>query len=192
MAFNSLHYIFIFLPLVAALNLVAWKLHPIISRFFITAVSIWFYCELANDGVLWLALSCLVTYFTYLIGSRFSFRRTAFAAGIIFNVAMLCFFKYKYLITWNNLSFAVDDLMSPVAISFFVFQQVSFLVDAYKKKIESVAILDYVYYITFFPKMVSGPITRYDRLMSGSETGMSSSRLISGLMLASIYQNKIL
>ena len=186
MAFNSLHYIFIFLPIVSIVNYFSWKLHPQISRFFITAVSIWFYCELAQDGVLWLALSCLITYFSYLIGSKFSFRRTAFGAGIVSNVVMLCFFKYKYLITWNGLAFAIDDLMTPVAISFFVFQQVSFLVDAYKKKIERVAFLDYVYYITFFPKMVSGPITRYDRLMSGSSSILDSSKLISGLMLLSI------
>ncbi|MBJ9161781.1 MBOAT family protein [Citrobacter farmeri] len=186
MAFNSLHYIFIFLPIVAIINYFSWKLHPQISRFFITAVSIWFYCELAQDSVLWLALSCLATYFSYLIGSKFNFRRTAFGAGIVSNVAMLCFFKYKYLITWNSLSFAIDDLMAPVAISFFVFQQVSFLVDAYKKKEERVAFLDYAYYITFFPKMVSGPITRYDRLMSGSSSILDSSKLISGLMLLSI------
>lgn len=186
MAFNSLHYIFMFLPIVALVNYFSWKLHPQISRFFITAVSIWFYCQLAQYGVIWLTLSVVATYFSYLFGNKFIFRKTAFGAGIIFNVAMLCFFKYKYLIVGSGLSFAIDDLIAPVAISFFVFQQVSFLVDAYKRKIERVAFLDYVYYVTFFPKMVSGPITRYDRLMSGSETGLSSGKLISGLMLLSV------
>ncbi|HEB1130338.1 TPA: MBOAT family protein [Escherichia albertii] len=186
MAFNSLHYIFIFLPLVAFLNLIVWKIHPLMSRFFITAVSIWFYCELANDGVLWLAISCIITYVSYLIGNMISFRRTAFGAGIIFNASMLCLFKYKYIFTLSELPFRIEDLIAPVAISFFVFQQVSFLVDAYKKKIERVSLLDYVYYITFFPKMVSGPITRYDRLMAGSAAPVDSSKLISGLVLLSI------
>lgn len=186
MAFNSLHYIFLFLPIVALLNYLSWKLHPQISKFFIVAVSIWFYCELAQDGVWWLALSCVATYFSYLFGSRFKFRKTAFGAGIVFNLALLCFFKYKYIFLGSGISFAIDDLMAPVAISFFVFQQVSFLVDAYKGKIGRVLFLDYLYYVTFFPKMVSGPITRYERLMSGSETRLDSSKLITGLMLLSI------
>ncbi|MCU7785403.1 MBOAT family O-acyltransferase [Lelliottia amnigena] len=186
MAFNSLHYIFMFLPIVALVNYFSWRLHPNISRFFIVAVSIWFYYELTKDGALWLALSCLVTYASYLFGNKFSFRRTIFGAGIVLNLAMLCFFKYKYIIQGSSISFAIDELMAPAAISFFVFQQVSFLVDAYKRKVGCVLFLDYLYYVTFFPKMVSGPITRYNRLMAGSETRQDSSKLITGMMLLSI------
>jgi len=186
MAFNSLHYIFLFLPIVALVNYFAWKLHPQISRFFIVAASIWFYCELAQDGVLWLVISCLITYGAYLISNRCNCRRLIYGAAIVINIAMLCFFKYNYILSWDSESLNAGALMAPIAISFFVFQQVSFLVDAYKRKFEHVIFLDYVYYVTFFPKMVSGPITRYDRLMVGSAAPVDSSKLISGLILLSI------
>ncbi|EOC0028789.1 MBOAT family protein, partial [Cronobacter sakazakii] len=66
--------------------------------------------------------------------------------------------------------------------------QISFIVDAYKGKIESSSFLDYLYYILFFPKMIAGPITRWQSLIPqiNSRTFINSSMVLLGLTVISI------
>ncbi|EIP9372708.1 MBOAT family protein, partial [Salmonella enterica] len=76
----------------------------------------------------------------------------------------------------------------PLAISFFTFQQISIQVDSYLSKNENINITDYLYYILFFPKLISGPITRYSDLMPQSNEKRTSraSEIIAGLSIFSV------
>jgi alginate O-acetyltransferase complex protein AlgI len=93
------------------------------------------------------------------------------AAGIVFNLALLGFFKYKFLffappaLTGNG---AVDFLLNlplPIGISFFVFHNVSLLVDLTRQKSPRPELASVFLYIIFFPQLVSGPITRAQMFM---------------------------
>ena len=93
--------------------------------------------------------------------------------GIVFNLALLAFFKYKFL--FMNLTSAgptgvapVDFLLKlplPIGISFFVFHNISLLVDLTSKDRLPPNLWDVFLYIIFFPQLVSGPITRAEAFM---------------------------
>ena len=112
-------------------------------------------------------------------------RNTVLAVSVIVNLSTLFYFKYAYFITdvVNNLfgvdfkvfdvfswmgnqltgtnRFSVDDILLPVGISFYTFQAISYIMDVYRKRIEPVRnILDFGFYVSFFPQLVAGPIVR--------------------------------
>ncbi len=96
-------------------------------------------------------------------------RKNAVILGIAvaINIASLLFFKYSN----------VDSIIYPLAISFYTFQQIAFLVDVYRGDIEDTSVIEYLCYITFFPKVLQGPIARYEVLMPQLKR-MSKGRLV--------------
>ena len=115
-----------------------------------------------------------------------SFRRKAWLAlSVCIDLGLLCYFKYAYFFTdvVNSLTglelkvvdvfaqlgnmiagserFDVDKIVLPVGISFFIFQIISYSVDVYRKDVQPVRnILDFGFYVSFFPQLVAGPIVR--------------------------------
>jgi alginate O-acetyltransferase complex protein AlgI len=59
----------------------------------------------------------------------------------------------------------LDAVMIPLAISFFTFQQIAYIVDAYKAPGVQRPFMDYALFVTFFPQLVAGPIIHHDELM---------------------------
>ncbi|MDR1878888.1 MAG: MBOAT family protein, partial [Bacteroidales bacterium] len=104
--------------------------------------------------------------------------------SVVINLLVLSYFKYAYFFTdvYNNLvhsdiqvmnylalwtnnltgsGFTVDKIALPVGISFYTFQTISYSVDVYKKKVLPVNnVLDFGFYVSFFPQLVAGPIVR--------------------------------
>jgi D-alanyl-lipoteichoic acid acyltransferase DltB (MBOAT superfamily) len=112
-------------------------------------------------------------------------RRIYLLTGLIINLFFLCYFKYAYFITdvinnmlgvhlrifntfaWigNGLSatgrFDVSNILLPVGISFYTFQNISYLMDVFRQRIKPVKeILNFGFYVSFFPQLVAGPIVR--------------------------------
>ncbi|MHC2803758.1 alginate O-acetyltransferase complex protein AlgI [Bradyrhizobium diazoefficiens] len=93
-------------------------------------------------------------------------------AGIVFNLALLAFFKYKFLLVDASTAYPIgftpaDFLLRlplPIGISFFVFHNISLLVDLTREK-RPPPLRDVFLYIIFFPQLVSGPITRAGQFM---------------------------
>ncbi len=115
-----------------------------------------------------LALTVIITYYA-LIGAIASNKFWA-VAGIAANLSILAFFKYKFLF-FSNIAFVhtsstlIDYILHlplPIGISFFVFHNISLIVDYYKfgKERDRPSFLQVTLYIIFFPQLVSGPITR--------------------------------
>lgn len=93
-----------------------------------------------------------------------------FAFGIIFNAGLLVFFKYADFFIANvnqisNLNVSFLRLAIPLAISFYTLQQITYLIGIYHNEIKDPNFLDYSIYITFFPRLLMGPITRYNEVM---------------------------
>lgn len=99
-------------------------------------------------------------------------RKTMRTIGVVLNLGLLCFFKYAYFFTdIFNATFGTEysigiKILLPVGISFFTFQNISYIVDVYKRKIPHVSnLLDFGFYTAFFPQLVAGPILRADQFV---------------------------
>jgi hypothetical protein len=118
-----------------------------------------------------LAVAVLGTYLFLILALRN--RRIWLPVGIAFNLALLAFFKYKLLIVEQTSSgltgvTPVDLLLKlplPIGISFFVFHNISLLVDLTRQKSAPPDLTSVFLYIIFFPQLVSGPITRAEMFM---------------------------
>lgn len=97
-------------------------------------------------------------------------RGIALLMGVMFNVGLIFYFKYYDFFFQNfnsvfHTDIAMKNLLLPLGISFFTFQQVSFLVDSYRKETADYGFLEYMAFVTFFPQLVAGPIVLHNELI---------------------------
>lgn len=90
--------------------------------------------------------------------------------GIAANLGALVFFKYanffiETFTTLNGQSFNSVTIVLPLAISFFTFQQIAYLVDVYRNKADETDFLTYCLFVTFFPQLIAGPIVHHGEMM---------------------------
>ena len=176
MLFNSPHFLFLFLPI------------TLVGFFIVARV------RGANAAVAWLVLASLVFYGAWnpryvllialSIGINFSIgreisvsavarRRRAnalLALGVTLNLAALAYFKYTIFIvqTMNDvlrLGWNIEHIVLPLAISFFTFQQIAYLVDARWGISEEPDFLRYCLFVTFFPQLIAGPIVHHAEVL---------------------------
>ena len=152
MAFNSLVFIFIFLPVM----LIVYRFLPKpVQNIFLLIASLLFYAWGSPAALVMILLSTGFNYFAALgIGSRVaqdnrSGARLQLALAVIFDVAVLAVYKYT-------------GLEMPIGVSFYSFSVMSCLFDVYYGKTpERVNFLDFLLYVMFFPKVISGPIVQW-------------------------------
>ncbi len=93
-------------------------------------------------------------------------RKLWVVVSLCVNLGLLCYFKYTNFLLecWASLtggSFSMLDIFLPVGISFFTFQSLSYTIDVYRREIKPLTnLLDYAFYVSFFPQLVAGPIVR--------------------------------
>lgn len=156
----------LFMPLYALLRRRYWQM-----LLFVVAFSFFFYYKSSGWFVLLLAATSLIDWTM----SRLMFRtpsrgrRKAMAAiSIVLSLSVLGFFKYAnfFLWNWNQMvqgNFQPLDIILPVGISFYTFQSISYIVDVYKGRVNPTETwLEYVFFLSFFPALVAGPIVRAD------------------------------
>ena len=107
-------------------------------------------------------------------------RKTILVFGIVLNLSLLGYFKYvDFFIENINYVFSAEvsllNLTLPLAISFFTFQQIAYLVDAYRGKTEEYSFLHYSLFVTFFPQLIAGPIVHHKEMMPQFSEGKFSS-----------------
>lgn len=174
MLFNSFVFIFAFLPIVFFIYFFLNKLKLVIaSKVWLVAGSLFFY-SWWNINYLPLILASL--FFNYAVGTALGRdslsmnKKLVLTIGIILNVSLLGYFKYAdFFISNVNAVFATNiDLLKlalPLAISFFTFQQIAYLVDAYNKETKEYDFLNYALFVTFFPQLIAGPIVHHKEMM---------------------------
>ncbi len=96
--------------------------------------------------------------------------KTILILGILFNIGLLGYFKYAdfFLVNVNGLldtSLPLPGLALPLAISFFTFQQIAYLVDCSKKDANEYDFLNYCLFVSFFPQLIAGPIVHHQEMM---------------------------
>ncbi len=96
--------------------------------------------------------------------------RALLISGLIFNLGLIAWFKYAglFAVTANGLfgtTLPIPHLFLPLAISFFTFEQISYLVDASRGHAPKYTLLDYSLFVSFFPHLIAGPIIRHNDLI---------------------------
>ena len=97
-------------------------------------------------------------------------KKTCLVFGIIINILLLGYFKYTDFIIDNinfisGTSIPLQHIALPLAISFFTFQQIAYLVDSYKGLTKGYNFLNYSLFVTFFPQLIAGPIVAHHEMM---------------------------
>ena len=137
---------------------------------YVVAFSLYFYYK--SSGFYFVLLLLAATY-DYLIGYSLYFsksprtRKWLVAMSVLLNLAMLGYFKYtNFLVDMTNELFGAgflefQNIFLPVGISFFVFQSMSYTIDIYRGQLRPLdSWFDYLFYLSFFPQLVAGPIVR--------------------------------
>ena len=145
------------------------KLH--LRNVYLMFVSWFFYYKTSG---LFLLILLFVTLSDWLIAQRIYKTKNKFwlCLSVAIDLGFLAYFKYAYFFTdaFNDLfgtSYSiVDKIILPVGISFYIFQVISYTVDVFRRKIEPVKnILDFGFYVSFFPQLVAGPIVRAEEFI---------------------------
>ncbi len=174
MIFSSFSFILAFLPIVVLGYYLCQRVAgQLTAQFWLIIASFYFYAQWNADYLLILILSIIVN---YLLSQPIAHLPRPAAKyflifGIIFNLGLLGYFKYTNFIidSFNQLThndFFVQHILLPLAISFFTFQQIAYLVDNYtaQKKPES-GFLRYCLFVSFFPQLIAGPIVHHREMM---------------------------
>jgi D-alanyl-lipoteichoic acid acyltransferase DltB (MBOAT superfamily) len=165
MLFNSFEFIAIFLPAVLIGVHAGRRLHRLVPFATLVVASLAFY---AYWSPWYLGLLLASTAANYAIGRKIVLgkRRGWLVLGVVGNLALLGYYKYAnfFLANYHRMEggeATVLNIVLPLGISFYTFQQVAFLVDRWRGKAEGVNMWDYAGFVLFFPQLPSGPIVRY-------------------------------
>lgn len=136
---------------------------------FVTLFSYYFYYK--SSGIYFLLLA-FVTTSDYLIAQKIgrerrqSIKKRLLALSLFIDLGLLVYFKYTNFFAGMiadvvHANFQPWDIFLPVGISFFTFQSLSYTIDVYRGRIKPLPrLLDYAFYVSFFPQLVAGPIVR--------------------------------
>ncbi|HEY6565108.1 MAG TPA: MBOAT family protein [Pirellulaceae bacterium] len=176
MLFNSLIFLLVFLPLTLAgyWCLAAWRRGSLV--WLVVASFVYYGYYYRADHREYLAVFAGSIVLNFVLGAAIGFstrpiaRKLWFVAGIVFNLGLLAYFKYSAMIvsTWLAIrgeSTSVIPLVIPLAISFFTFQQLSYLVDVYQGQPPERSFAAYCLFVTFFPQLIAGPIVHHAEML---------------------------
>lgn len=204
MLFNSYIFVLLFLP--------------------VTVIGYWQVNKLKSElwGKLWLIASSLVFYGCYslkcllilLVAIMVNFGLTSamsgdkgkktwskvcLAASLVFNIGILAYFKYTAFVVDNinrlgHKELVVPEIILPLGISFYVFGQIAYAINVHKGSTKPANFVDYVAYMTFFPKISQGPIQLYDdfeeKLKDKERRSVNYEKILKGLYLFALGLGK--
>ncbi len=175
MLFSSYEFVLLFLPASVTVYFLALRLHGAqAAKIGLYLFSLFFYGYWDWRFLPLLVGSSLVNFYIgELLGRRTSSgrpQRSMLIAGVVLNLGLLGFFKYTnfFIDNLNAVSGSTVSFVSvvlPVGISFFTFQQIAYLVDAYRGRASAYKVLDYCVFVAFFPQLIAGPIVHHKEMM---------------------------
>ena len=176
MLFNSQEFIFLFLPITFFLYFFLLNRRLVVGAKGLLVFASLFFYSWWNIAYLPIILSSML--FNYVVGNSLNenfskvkvSKKLLLGVGIAANLSLLGYFKYAdFFISNFNLAFDSNmDLLHlalPLAISFFTFQQIAYLVDSYRAETKEYDFLNYALFVTFFPQLIAGPIVHHKEMM---------------------------
>jgi alginate O-acetyltransferase complex protein AlgI len=173
MNFSSFPYILFFLPVVLVLYRLAGRLRfskgP---QMCVLLASLVFYGWAKPAYLPYLLGSILVNWqlARSICSSEGTWRKRILQLGLFLNLGYLCIFKYLNFLVSNltflvHRHFNVPELAFPLGISFFTLTQIMYLVDCYEGLIPPSSLFDHATFVSFFPYVISGPLSRAKRIL---------------------------
>jgi D-alanyl-lipoteichoic acid acyltransferase DltB (MBOAT superfamily) len=172
MLFNSYQFIFAFLPAVCLAYFVAARFTGVRGATAVLAAASLVFYGWWHPRFTWVLLGsigCNAVCIVALVRGA-GRPRCWLLAGLTFNLLLLGYFKYAGFLAANagallGFDWHVENPSLPLGISFFTFQKIAFLVDAYAGGVASFSLLNYSLFVTFFPQLIAGPIARHHELI---------------------------
>jgi alginate O-acetyltransferase complex protein AlgI len=181
MLFNSPEFIFAFLPLVViGFYALSGQNLRLSARLWLVLTSLFFY---GYWKAIYLPVLLTSACINYGIGSwlgRRGFvhptgRKALLLFGLGGNLLLLGYFKYSNFLLGSafdffGMPFEPLPIILPLAISFFTFQKIGYLVDSYYRKTEGYSFVNYLLFVSFFPQLIAGPIVHHKEIVSQFES----------------------
>lgn len=169
MSFNSYIFILCLLPISFIGYFALSRKKQEYGLLWMAASSLVFYAW-AGISILLLFIASLILNYIFTLFIKRSNSKLILALGIILNVILLIYFKYSGFLVQNinalfNTDFIFKNIALPLGISFFTFTQISWLVDTYRGETRDYSLLEYVLFISYFPKMAEGPIALHGDIL---------------------------
>lgn len=168
--FNSYIFVFLFFPicLLGYYGLMHFG-QVRAAKAFLIAMSFWFYGYFNVAYLLIMVCSIGGNYIFHRILSDRR-RRLVMVLAVAANLGVLFYFKYFdfFLSSVNTVfgtSIALRNILLPLGISFFTFQQISFIVDTYRGEVKDTTLTDYALFVSFFSQLIAGPIVSHEEML---------------------------
>lgn len=159
MSFSTNTFLFLILPFLIACSFLFRKNQKICRTGLLFANLLILFIGDAKSLFILIPYTIAISFFAIILSKNIRHKKSLFILFIIAAASPLVL--YKSISTVNN------NILLPVGISFYTFQAVSLLSDIYKRQIEKIDFLSTSTYLTFFPTVVSGPITRFNTFKEG-------------------------
>ena len=167
MLFNSYIFILLFLPVSVSIYFLLNKAHQyVLSNIWLIGMSLWFYAYFNVDYIVIILVSISGNYilsrmlYTKSINKNSFMKKTVLIIGILINIISIFYFKYfDFFITNINAlfhqNFELKNILLPLGISFFTFQQISYLIDSYRGETKDYGFIEYALFVSFFPQLIA-------------------------------------
>jgi len=170
MLFNSPFFIFVFLPIVIfTFYLLGSRGFHRLAIVWLVSASLFFYGWWNVNYLLLISLSLM---FNYSLGSRIVVNRSRLLMilGVTANLCLLGYYKYAnfFIDSLNPIigtDYNLEKIILPLAISFFTFEQISYLVDSYRGNARNYSFIHYCIFVLFFPQLIAGPIVHHHEMI---------------------------
>ncbi len=167
MIFNSGIFLLLFIVFISVYALI--HKNRLSVTLFVIAFSLLFYYK-SSGWYLWILVFTTISDFAFALAitqaKKLLFKRIWLFLSVGVSLGILAYFKYTNFLLENFHTIVGDnfqplDIFLPIGISFYTFQSISYVLDVYWKKLEPTTnILDYAFFLTFFPQLVAGPIVK--------------------------------
>ncbi|MBE5850482.1 MAG: MBOAT family protein [Lachnospiraceae bacterium] len=171
MLFNSYYFLFYFLPITLVSYYFAHRINHYKLALLIISIASFVFYAFDNPYYFFLLLgSILVNWIIACVLNRIINNKAVLSFGIAFDVLVIFYYKYYNFFVDNvnhltGMSIGIKSIVLPLGISFFTFQQISFLVDTYRGETKDYTFIEYVAFVSFFAQLVAGPIVLHDELI---------------------------
>lgn len=201
MLFNSYIFVFLFLPMALIGYYTINKTRKYaLAEVYLIGMSLWFYGYF-NISYLAIIIASILGNFTLatLMHKKEQFKKLLVIVGIAGNIGVLFYYKYMGFFIENiNVIFKQDlevtNILLPLGISFFTFQQLSYIVDSYTGKSPVYNLREYALFVTFFPQLIAGPIVLHNETIpqfrNENKKTFNIENFVQGLMALSLGMGK--
>lgn len=202
MIFSSITFLYFFLPFTILFYYLTPKKYRNITLLIFSLI-FYFY----GEKIPVLIIACILNYVLGLLinNNKENNKKLYLILGITINLFMIAYYKYSNFFIGNvnnvfNINIRYLSVILPLGISFFTFQNISYLIDIYRGEVKAQKnILKYATYISFFPQLIAGPIVRYkdineqleERKESFDNFGNGVTRFIVGLAKKVLIANTL-